>query len=51
MISFLSQQGKLEEMYRIRKPMYQRFADHHIHNDSTAQDAAAAIIKLWEDGK
>ena len=47
----LSQQGKLEEMYRIRKPMYQRFADHHIHNDSDAQDAAAAIIKLWEDGK
>lgn len=47
----LSQQGKLEEMYRIRKPMYQRFADHHIHNDSAAQDAAAAIIKLWEDGK
>lgn len=47
----LSRQGKLEEMYRIRKPMYQRFADHHIHNDSAAQDAAAAIIKLWEDGK
>lgn len=47
----LSMQGKLEEMYRIRKPMYQRFADHHIHNDSAAQDAAAAIIKLWEDGK
>ena len=47
----LSQQGTLEEMYRIRKPLYERFADHHIHNDSTAQDAAAAIIKLWEDGK
>ncbi len=33
----LSQSGKLEEMYRIRKPMYESFADVIIENESVEQ--------------
>ena len=33
----LSQKGKLEEMYRIRKPMYRHFADITIENESVEQ--------------
>jgi len=33
----LSQKGKLEEMYRIRKPMYDSFADVIIENESVEQ--------------
>ena len=33
----LSQKGKLEEMYRIRKPMYEHFADIIIENESVEQ--------------
>lgn len=41
----LSANGKLEEMYRIRKPMYQAFADHLIEN-TTPEAAAQEIIKI-----
>lgn len=44
----LSQKGKLEEMYRIRKPMYDRFADHTIDNNGDPEAAADAIIKILE---
>ncbi len=40
----LSASGKLEEMYRIRKPMYQTFSDHVIQN-TTPEAAAQAIIE------
>lgn len=43
----LSQSGKLNEMYFIRKPLYERFADMVITNDSTPQQAAAEIAKGW----
>lgn len=40
----LSQANRLEEMYRIREPMYRRFADHVIGNDGTVADAVEAIM-------
>lgn len=39
----LSAGGKLEEMYRIRKPMYQAFSDCAVQN-TTPEDAANEII-------
>ena len=45
----ISQNTKMEELYRIREPMYQRFADHHITNDGQPQDTAREILKLWEE--
>ncbi|MBE6958844.1 MAG: shikimate kinase [Ruminococcaceae bacterium] len=47
----LSQTGRLEEMYRIRKPMYEKFADCQIDNNGTPEHAAGEILKLWEEGK
>lgn len=45
----LSQATGLTDLYQIRKPLYDRFADHHIDNNSTAEAAASAILKLWEE--
>ncbi|MBP3478842.1 MAG: shikimate kinase [Oscillospiraceae bacterium] len=45
----LSQAGKLSEMHRIRKPLYDRFADHHIDSNGTVEAAAEQIRKIWED--
>ena len=42
----LSQITKMETMYDVRKPMYQRFADHIVSNDGTVQEAVAAIRRL-----
>ena len=44
----LSQTTKLTEMYLVRKPMYDRFADHHIDNNASQEAAAAAILKKLE---
>lgn len=41
----LSASGKLEEMYRIRKPLYKAFADHQIMN-CTPKQAAEEILTL-----
>lgn len=45
----LSQAGKLEQMYQIRKPLYEQFADLTVENDSTPEDAAAKILKGRSD--
>ena len=45
----LSQAGKLEEMYRIRGPLYESFADHTIENDGSIEAAAGEIIRIWEE--
>ena len=45
----LSQRGSLEEMYQIRKPMYEHFADYMVSNNSSAVEAAKHIIKILED--
>ena len=45
----LSKTGKMEEMYRIRKPLYEHFADYAISNDGSPKNTAAQIIKLLEE--
>ena len=45
----LSQATKLTEMYRVRKPLYESFADHQIQNNGSPEAAAEEIIKLWEE--
>ena len=45
----LSQAAKLADMYRVRKPMYERFADHYIDNNTSADAAAAQILRIWEE--
>ena len=45
----LSQANKLEEMHRVRKPLYDRFADHRIDNNGPIEDAVRAILTLWEE--
>lgn len=44
----LSQATKLTEMYRIRKPLYTHFADHHIDNNGDPHSAAEQILAILE---
>lgn len=44
----LSQKSKLEEMYRIREPHYDRFKDWIIGNDRQPEDAANWILHIVE---
>ena len=43
----LSQAGKLQEMYRVRKPLYERFADEIVNNNGAVRQAAQEIAKGW----
>ena len=45
----LSRITKMEDMYRIRKPLYEGFADHIIENDAAVEDTVAQIIAKWEE--
>ncbi len=47
----LSQTNPLAEMYRIRKPLYERFADYHIDNNGVPENAASKILMIWEECK
>lgn len=42
----LSQTNNLADMYRIRKPMYQHFAQYTVSNDETPQKTADAIMRI-----
>ncbi len=44
----LSQATCLTEMYKVRKPLYERFADHTIENNGSPDCAAGAILRIWE---
>ena len=44
----LSQSNRLEEMYRIRKPLYESFADYTISNDSHVETVVEEILRVWE---
>ena len=44
----LSQRGSLQEMYRIRKPLYEAFADYTVANNRSPDEIAAEIIRIWE---
>lgn len=46
----LSQTGKLEQMYQIRKPLYERFSDYIVPNDKTTDDCVFAILELLSNG-
>ncbi len=41
----LSQSGTLEDMYRVRKPLYRAFCDIQIPNDGTPDQVAAHILE------
>lgn len=43
----LSADADLTEMYNLRKPMYDRFADYRVENHNP-DEAAAQILKIWE---
>ena len=45
----LSQERKLEEMYRIRKPMYEAFADQTVRNDCEIQRTIDKILRILEE--
>lgn len=45
----LSQQNPLEKMYRIRKPLYEAFADHEIDNNGDPTEAIQQIVSIWEE--
>ena len=45
----LSQVTRLEEMYQVRKPLYEAFADHTVSNDGDVSTTAAQILAKWED--
>ena len=44
----LSKSGRLEDMYRTRKPMYDRFADFHVNSNGTPMEALAQILQILE---
>jgi shikimate dehydrogenase len=44
----LSQTTKMEEMYRIRKPLCERFADCTVSNNGAPECAAEKILSIWE---
>ena len=45
----LSQADKLEEMYRIRKPLYERFADRSADNNGDPAETVRAILAMEEE--
>lgn len=47
----LSQAMALEEMYRIRKPLYEKFADYKIQNSAAPEDVCAKVLDIWEGEK
>ena len=44
----LSQITKMEDMYRIRRPLYESFADFTIDNAGKPESAASQILAKWE---
>lgn len=45
----LSLDQKMTDMYAIRKPLYQEFADHIIDNNGTCQDTVRKILTILEE--
>ena len=44
----LSQSNRLEDLYRVRKPLYEAFADHVIDNNGDWDETVQKILTLWE---
>ena len=47
----LSQANKLADMYKTRKPLYERFADHTVSNDGSLEDTLNQILTGSEGTK
>ena len=45
----LSQANHLEDMYRVRKPLYETFADAIVDNNGTLEDTVEAVLSLLEE--
>ncbi len=45
----LSQANPLSDMYAVRKPMYEAFADHAIDNNGAPEDTVARILSALEE--
>lgn len=45
----LSQTNSLQDMYKVRKPLYKRFADIDINNDTCPEDALKSILRAYEE--
>ena len=45
----LSKAGSLNEMYKIRRPMYESFADAQIDNAASIQEAAGRIMEVYHE--
>ena len=45
----LSQIGKLEQMYTLRKPLYDRFSDIAVCNEKSPEDTVSAIVRELEN--
>lgn len=45
----LSQANKLSDMYAVRKPLYEAYADHIIDNNAAAEDTAEQILAKLEE--
>ena len=44
----LSQVTKMEDMYRVRKPLYADFADYTLDNNCTLEEVLEEILAKWE---
>ena len=45
----LSQDGRLEQMYAVRKPLYARFFDYSVDNNNTPETAAHTILSMEDN--
>ena len=45
----LSQTNKLSDMYAVRRPLYEAFADHCIDNNGEAEETVAQILAMLEE--
>ncbi len=44
----LSQTNRLEDLYRVRRPMYAAYADHTVDNNGDLDKTIQRILTLWE---
>ena len=44
----LSQATRLQDMFRVREPMYRAFADHYVDNNGSVEKTVSKILSLWE---
>ena len=45
----LSQATKPEQLYALRRPMYEAFADFSVENNGSVDDTVEQILRIWEE--